>query len=604
MKVVLGWRSACVGATTPEARRVAADLQRLFQPLFGRPAPARILQHPAISFVELELPVRGWKAPFFEEDEQTWALAVNYPVNARTALASAGSGLPERGILPLLCRRLQRDPAPFLREMAPPFSLIWATKTAAGEAFVQNDALGMAQLFEYHDERLWALTNKITALKALGTPLEIDPEEWTVQATLGWFPLNMTGYKRIRYLDPGTRLRLDAGGLTRTRCDVLSNWVRPKGMSREECLELARTSLLRQIQAGLPLWENPTVGLSGGRDSRAVVSSLRVLGAEFDARVKGLPGRYDVVVAPQLARIAGFKLKIKHSADLPPEDPDSCRRCISLALLWQAGHMLSKKHKTFLSGREYLDSGRVNIMGQHGEIGRATWADQIRALDVTEEQCEERLIEFLLRAMPPYTRREHRDMVRQVLQQAYRQADRYELSGLFRLDFFHLYEKTRRWASGTLNAQGGLPFSPFLNPDYVRASFAYGDPDKRTSPFHSYIIAANAPDWVGVPFADELVRQDEEAAKKDGAAEPTAETGARADWKRPVGNHLYDSLLYWQIVGRPIVEDALREGGVWTRIFDPDLARKHWKVAPDQLANAYLLSDLLDGPNFGRAGAT
>ncbi len=345
----------------------------------------------------------------------------------------------------------------------------------------------------------------------------------------------------------------------------------------------------------MTLWEHPTVGLSGGRDSRAVVSCLRVLGADFDARVKGLPGRYDVVVAPQLAKIAGFKLKIKHSADLPPDDPGSCRRCISLALLWQAGHMLSKKHKTFLSGREHLDGGRVNIMGQHGEIGRATWADQIRACEVTEDRYEERMIESLMKAMPPYTRKEHRDMVRQVLLEAYRRADRYDLAGLFRLDFFHLFEKTRRWASGTINAQGGLAFSPFLNPDYIRASFAYGDPDKRTSPFHNHIISVNAPEWVGVPFAEDLEQQ---AQEKRGESS-TGREYARDGWKRPVGNHLYDSLLYWQTVGWPIIRDALHEGGAWARIFDPDLAIRQWKSAPDQLANPYLLFDLLEVPKSG-----
>ena len=153
----------------------------------------------------------------------------------------------------------------------------------------------------------------------------------------------------------------------------------PPSLSQEDCLELARCSLLQQIQAALPHWEKPSVGLTGGWDSRAVVSSLRVLGVDVSLRVKGQPEKFDVVIASELATIAGLALKVKASAELPPENSDDCRRSIALALLWQAGHMVTEKHKTFLTNQGHLDGGNVNIMGQHGEIGRGYFASKIQA---------------------------------------------------------------------------------------------------------------------------------------------------------------------------------------------------------------------------------
>ncbi len=78
----------------------------------------------------------------------------------------------------------------------------------------------------------------------------------------------------------------------------------------------------------MPIWEKPPVGLTGGWDTRAVVSFLRALGADFSARVGSLPGHPDVLIASELAKIAGFDLAVRHAADLPPDNADACRGCI------------------------------------------------------------------------------------------------------------------------------------------------------------------------------------------------------------------------------------------------------------------------------------
>jgi hypothetical protein len=299
-------------------------------------------------------------------------------------------------VLPLLCRELEHDAVPLLRALAPPFSLVWVSKER-DEAFVQIDGLGQAPLFEREDDRLWALTNKVLALKALGVALEPEPEEWAVRSTLGWFPRDLTGYRRVRRLEPGTQIRLDGASLTRTRHDVLGDWVRPEPLV-EDCLELARVSL-QQVRALAALAGRPSVGLSGGWDSRAVVATLRAAGASFSARVRGAAGRPDVVVASELA---GMELRVR-SGSLPPEDPADCSRSIALALAWQAGHMVSKQHKSFLRAGKRLDGGVVNVMGQYGEIGRSPYARKIGALG-PESRHEDALVEWLLRRMPPFLR--------------------------------------------------------------------------------------------------------------------------------------------------------------------------------------------------------
>jgi hypothetical protein len=573
-------------------------LQRVFAPLFNPPPEPKVFLNPAVAMVVLALPVSGWRPPFIQEDAHTWALAGDYPVNGRTVLAAHGTPATEDRFLPVLGRTLEEAPHTLLKDLAPPFSLIWSRKHT-GETFVQNDGLGLSQLFEFQSEHLWAVSNKIFAFSALGLPLEPVAEQWAVWATLGWFPQDMTGYRGIRFVEPATRLRLDAQGMSRTRFDVLSGWIYPEPRSPKACLERARSSLLEYLKGCLPLWEKPKVGLTGGWDSRAVVSSLRALGADFSATVRGSSSRHDVVIASELARIAGVKLRVEESEGLPPEAVRACRRSISLALLWQAGHVAHHRHKTFLANRQHLEPRRVNVTGQHGEIGRReralfrdSQARQIRAEALTETQYEEYTMRELLAELPPFTRRSLHDVVRETIRDAYHQADRYGLTGLARVDFFSLYELTRRKGSARHGWQTRLLVAPFLNPDFIRAVFGYV---RRTDPnaFHRYIIATNSPEWADVPYFEEL---EERNVSREGVdwmegREPQAEMSS--SWKRPWGRENYDGPLYWQQVGKPLIDEALARGGFWTQIFDPDLAGKHWQTNPDALAILYLLPDVL-----------
>ena len=598
MSIILLWRHLSSNRKPLDPLRVASNLQKVFAPLFRAPLPQRIQQTPGVGMVVLELPVPRWRPPFFQEDQETWALAVDYPINGRTVLAAKGVSVNEDNFLPALGRKLQEEPRPLLKDLAPPFSLIWSSKET-GETFIQNDGLGQSQLFEYQDEHIWALSNKISAFKALGLSLEPDPEQWAVWATLDWFPLDMSGYKRIRYLEPATQLRLSAHGICRAKHDVLSDWVHPQGLSEKDCLELARSSMLELIKGCLPLWDKPSVGLSGGWDSRAVVSSLRAAGADFRARVRGLPGRHDVVIASEVARIAGFKLSVQHSGGLPAVDSDDCRRCISRALLWQAGHMTSHRHKTFLASQGFLQERSVSITGQHGEIGRRERAffgeyRRISPGELTETQYEECALREIMGFVPACTKPSLRENVREIIRKTFHHADKYNLTGLARLDFFSLYGFTRRKGSNVHAWQTRLLIAPFLNPGYIRAVFGYINRTD-TNAFHRYLIAANSPDWVDVAFFEDLEER-KLAAKGDGVLEgmePTAEMSA--SWKQPTGRDNYNRLQYWQDVGKPFIDEALAQGGFWTEVFDPDLARDQWLRAADEIAILYMLPGVTAG---------
>lgn len=557
MELFLLWRSARIGAN-----EVRDELERMLAPLFARTPEVLVRRSGNPSLVVAHAPVPGWKRPFFEEDETGWTQAIEYPLDWAGSLRAAA-------------RSFDENPAATLRELSPPFSLLWGAHDSE-EIALQNDGLGQAQLFEYQDEHLWAITNRIPALQALGVKLEPDPDEWAAATTLGWFPLDTTGYRRVRLLAPGTQLHVNAREVRRGSVDVLDDWLHPPERPEAEWLEIGRASLLRYLQVASRSWDASSVGLTGGWDSRAVVASLRVANAPFRARVKGPAGSPDVTLATELARIAGIPLRHDDSAERPPSEAGEWRRGIALALLWQGGQMDFDKHKTLFANGRRLDDGQVNLMGQHGEIVRAFhYGEAVRRFPdgvvPDDVQMEERFISRRLAARLPYLRADRIDRVSDIIRAAFLRAHDHRLTSIARLDFFYLFENTRRGNAASLAAQTGIVVTPFLNPDLIRAAFALSPAAKAHNTLHHHIVATNAPEWSSVPFD----RKEEGASLQHGES------------------RYYDARLAWREVGASLIEDALRDGGFWTEVFDPDLTRLHAFEAPDELAMLAVLEDVL-----------
>ena len=582
-----------------ELATVAERFCALYADLFATPPAVRTRRVTGASLVYFEVPVDGWVA-FEEESEGAWAFAPDYPLNARTVLRDRGIEFTDESVLLSLGRALERDPEPILRELAPPFSLVWLD--AEGRVRWQTDGLGMSQAFA-HDGDAGArgvITNRLLSLKALGLPLEPVADEWAVRSVLEWFPIDMTGYRGVRYPAPGSGRVYGRESIADKAYPVLREWVHPPEMKPDECQELARDAMVRLVREANEIWTEPTVGLSGGWDSRAVTSVLRAEGSPFTARVRGNPARLDVILSNRLAEIAGFKLRIKTSSGLPPDSAEGCREAIERGLRWQGGYLTLRKHKTFLVRKPHLSGGTVNVTGQHAGIVKSDFVNRIDALNHPPEEYEDRLVEAILLDAAPYMRESMRERVAETVRESYRTAARYDLHGLDALHFFFLYEYTRRWGAATLGGQTSLAFAPFLTPDMIRAAYAYPAARLPERPMHRFITDSLAPDWRDVPYEGQ-VTEEEVAA---GLYPPVTvmkrkrkefeESSAR--WRRHSRHRKYHYKFYWKDVGLPLIQEALDQGGFWTDVFDPtgvDDEGWRWRSRPDAVVILHLLPGVL-----------
>ncbi len=605
LKIFLLWRAKAQAAPVLEPERITPRLASLFEPVLAPGVVANTRTAGPTHLAWLELPVKGFRAPFFEEDESGWAFAPDYPLNARRLLRAHGL---EPGDTPLLAftRELEARREAYLRELIPPAALIWS-RAGSAEVRVQNDGLGQAPLYEYEDENLWALTNRLCALRALDVRLEPVALDWAARFTTHWFPLHSSGFERARLLPGGTELRLTRSGIVRNRFDPVGEWVNPPARAREDCLELGRHALLNHISDAMELWEKPTVGLSGGWDSRCVASCLRVLGANFELRVRGQETHFDVLISAELARMAGLPHRIKSEGGVPPGTPEGLRASLAKALLWQAGNYTTLKHKNFLAKekKDRLDGGVVNVMGQHAGIGKADFAKQIRAHEHPSARYEELLLASLMADAPPILRPDLRERVREELRRSYRAALDYGLASRGPLHFFFLNEYTRRWGSATVSGQTGFVVTPFLTPDFIRACYAFPEEELPTKPMHRYITGLHAPEWAAYPYTDQATEDDLRSGLIPLVAVPREEGGegeaSEKDvprWRQTGRHRKFHYKYFWKDVGKPLLDEAFDQGGFWTQLFEPDQARAEWntfKSGADVIVIAHVLPQVLAG---------
>lgn len=601
MRIFLLWARGSAAGARLDPAVVARSLQEMFAPLFPAAPAATVHANTAAGMVFLHVPVEGWRAPFVQADEDGRAFAVDYPVGVPRVLAACGRPAPASvdAELPALGRALAADPAPVLRELPPPFSLLWWPRDRDA-AIVQADGLGRAQLLEYDDGELWAVTSKVTALRALGIDLELHPGDWAVKSAVGWFPMARTGYRHLRHLAPGMQLSVERDGVRRRVDDVVADWVHPPAMAPDEALELGREALVRHVRDGAPLFDRPSAGLTGGWDTRAVVSSFVAADVGVRAKVKGREGSLDVAIARRLASIAGLELEVLEDAELPPDDDDELERVMRLALLWQGGLMWSEAHKTFLSGdAAALDRPAVNVMGQHGEIARGSYERRVKAWKAADEhEYEDLLVAKLFREAPPGLRPEARAHAEAAVREAFAAAVDYGLSGLAALDGFHLLERTRRYSGASLSSQPNQVFTPFLDPDVIRAAYAYRAAggafvrDRRLiNPIHRHAIAVNLPAWSEVEFEEDVYRGARRAARERGETGPVTAGPGPA----PARDY-YDHGRHWREVAGPLAERALADDdGAWREIFDPAAVRASGDPAPVEAVLVALAEDAIAG---------
>lgn len=151
-----------------------------------------------------------------------------------------------------------------------------------GSCFMARDPLGIKPLYYYHDpdEGLLAFASELRALLVSGlAPKRLDPQGLYGYFRSGSVPEPLTMIAGVRCLEPGTRMRWQAGRITRDRFWSLHFAPGGTGSGGDgNTAPTVRAALLDSVEHHFVSDVDVGLFLSGGIDSTAVLALARVNG--------------------------------------------------------------------------------------------------------------------------------------------------------------------------------------------------------------------------------------------------------------------------------------------------------------------------------------
>ena len=293
----------------------------------------------------------------------SWGLASLTPPIPTLALSRvarrAGGDVDPSEIADRMCH----DPAALTR-LLPPFAAVRGDER--GVTMVA-DSMGFRQLYHSSPDAGGPPVLSTSALFAgWARSAELDHTAVAIQSRLGWQLGQRTLFSGVDKLAPGAVAHLDAHGVR-----VSAPAQAPETeLSLEEAVPLAAALLRRSLTALLDDQPDAVLQLTGGQDSRLLLSAIPVARRRgLRAMTLGVPGSGDVTVAAQLAERYGMRHEVHGLDALPGLSPASAWDLVLKAAIRLDGMSDPIALAALTVAETSFDQG-LRISGLGGEVAR------------------------------------------------------------------------------------------------------------------------------------------------------------------------------------------------------------------------------------------
>ena len=314
----------------------------------------------------------------------TWGLTPTIPDRTTPVLLS-GTNRSEGGRIPpgRIADWLAAGDLRHLGQMLPPFGALGLT---ADGLRLATDEIGFQQLFRCQGKGWEAVSTSARLLAGcLGDGL--DPEALLLQSQLGWQLGDLTVFAGVRKITQGTGVSITREGLHFER-GVFPSPV-PGSIGMDEAVPMAVDTLRPFLERYLDETIGPTIQLTGGQDSRLVLSAIP------PSRRKGLkamtldvPGGVDAAIAARLCRRYGLRHSVHGLEALTKLDPaEAFTRTLTEAYRHECMVDPLARAATALA-EESFDQGE-RLPGLGGELARGFYyVGRVRPLSVTRRRSD------------------------------------------------------------------------------------------------------------------------------------------------------------------------------------------------------------------------
>ena len=459
-----------------------------------------------------------------------------------------GACRPGDAPLPL-ARAIREAPARAVEGLTPPV-VAAVLDSSADELTVVNDFIGAGRCYELDFEGGCAWSNRVGALPLFtGARALADRRGWLALAAATWFLGDSTPMAGVTRVPPGSVIRATDAGISRERTNAVSSLV-VSDVDPDAAAEAAAEEASAQATMAGELWRGgAVVDLSGGRDSRVVAAAAVAAGinARFHTSDK-TPGEADV--ARELVRLAPRPLRhrVRHTEgeDSTPTAP-LMERALRLHLLHDG-----MRHPQKLRGNLTLPRSRpfgAALCGHGGEIAHGFFYRTERELRRIRRGGEGAVVARVLRfftRLPGAARPEAHELASRQIERTVAEGRNLGVAGPALLEWFYLMDRFPYRSGLATHAER---VSVFATPSFIRAAFALAPEQRIDATLHREMVSRLVPPWRDVPFF-----------KAQKSAMPPIRR--RRLWEDPA-----DALA---------MEEALRQDGPWTEMYEPDRVRAAW----------------------------
>ncbi len=293
-----------------------------------------------------------------DRNSGSWLLVIGNWFHAQ----GYGSGDESR----LLARVLEVGVERLVHELEGFYVLVFGD-VRSRQAVVVTDIVGSCHVFT----RSWGGTTLVSSssllLAAYGSN-EIDPVSCQEFLYTGIIYENRTLYRQVAKIGSAQIMRIGQDGPSQTQCYWQVANVESGALDDKTAVESLGESLIAAAKKIARVYKNPVCDLTGGFDSRAVVSAFLSAGVPFSTTVSGAVGSADVRVAGELAGIAG--LPHRHVSSIGPVQFAQVKE----ALFYTDGEYDMVDYARILQTHGQLSSKfDISVNGSFGEVARGYW---------------------------------------------------------------------------------------------------------------------------------------------------------------------------------------------------------------------------------------
>ncbi len=434
-----------------------------------------------------------------------------------------------------------------IKEISPPFIFGFIEDDSIR---IVSDGLGAELAFIYQDHNYWLCSNKCwPIIKFLRKEFEINDISWKHYFKIGYFPLRLTPFKGISVLDKGRVWNCLNGNANEQKIDCFKHWLKPLGFSKKELLEFARIKFNESIKELVERYTNSNaiIDLSGGRDTRMILSSI--LNQDIDCIFKtvGQNDSADRKVSKILQKEYGLNVKYKNH-NLNELDEQTLFTKIKKFIQWQDGFGEMKNCK-YISHEPQGETSQPIFSGLLGGFHRG--------YGYTKHELRYRLLFRFLRALLKrrFTTKQQtillEDTLEDEMKPAFQEGNKYGLIGNSLIDYFNFTDNDGRAAT----PYGGY-LIPFLNIELIKATFSLCEKDRKAEILHNYVTSHNSKGLNKLPYDIDF------CANEQGLS------------RRP-----YDESIFWNSNNGITIMTKILNGNhyMWTQLLNKETVFSMWQ---------------------------